>query len=318
MEQIASTYIPLASAIVSVVFAVLVLKRYSERGGQHNLFWGIGMIFYAIGGFTEAYYGAFGFQIIVYKLWYLCGAILVAAWLGQGTVFLLWKNKSWDKVSASIFIGVVIFIATIVSGLMTLTTNQVQNVLDNEIEKLPVIIGVLFFGISIVIGFWLVYKFIFTIFENRSWANFSLYTLIIASVISTILIIFATVTPEALDGFELTARGVLPKYMRNQTPFYNIYGTLFLVGGAIYSAWIFYKKRIFLHRVIGNILIAIGALAPAIGGTLNRAGAVPYALYIGELIGAILLFAGFLRATTPMGEDTVELAESAEIGRAHV
>lgn len=237
MEQIASTYIPLASAIVSVVFAVLVLKRYSERGGQHNLFWGIGMIFYAIGGFAEAYYGAFGFQIIVYKLWYLCGAILVAAWLGQGTVSLLWKNKTWAKVS--------------------------------------------------------------------------LYILIIASIISTFLIIFATTTPEALDGFELTARGVLPKYMRLQTPFYNIYGTLFLVGGAIYSAWIFYKKRIFLHRVIGNILIAIGALAPAIGGTLNRAGAVPYALYIGELIGAILLFAGFLRATTPMGEDTVELAESA-------
>jgi hypothetical protein len=29
---------------------------------------------------------------------------------------------------------------------------------------------------------------------------------------------------------------------------------------------------------------------------------VPAALYIGELIGAVLMFIGFRRATTPMGE----------------
>ncbi len=87
--------------------------------------------------------------------------------------------------------------------------------------------------------------------------------------------------------------------MRTLTPFFNLYGTLLLVGGAAYSAWIFWRKRILLHRVIGNVLIAIGALLPAFGGVFSRLG-IGGALYISELLGAILLFAGFLRATTPM------------------
>ena len=51
------------------------------------------MIFYGIGGFCEAYYGAFGWNDLAFRLWYLFGAILVAAWLGQGTVYLLVKSR---------------------------------------------------------------------------------------------------------------------------------------------------------------------------------------------------------------------------------
>jgi hypothetical protein len=38
---------------------------------------------------------------------------------------------------------------------------------------------------------------------------------------------------------------------------------------------------------------------PAIGGSLSRIGATEF-LYISELLGAFLMFIGFLRATTPM------------------
>jgi hypothetical protein len=71
------------------------------------------------------------------------------------------------------------------------------------------------------------------------------------------------------------------------------------VGGAAWSAWIFWRKRILLHRVIGNVLIATGALLPAFGGTFSRLG-IGGALYLSELLGAVLLFAGFMRAITPM------------------
>ncbi len=87
--------------------------------------------------------------------------------------------------------------------------------------------------------------------------------------------------------------------VRSLTPFFNVYGTVTLVGGAMYSAYIFWRKRVLLHRVIGNILIAAGALLPAFGGTFSRFG-IGGALYISELLGAILMFAGFIRATTPM------------------
>jgi hypothetical protein len=77
----------------------------------------------------------------------------------------------------------------------------------------------------------------------------------------------------------------------------NIYGTLALVGGAIYSAYIFWRKRVLFHRMIGNILIAAGALAPAMGGSFIKTG-LPDWMYLTELVGAMLMYIGFLQTTT--------------------
>jgi hypothetical protein len=82
----------------------------------------------------------------------------------------------------------------------------------------------------------------------------------------------------------------------------NVYGTVTLVGGALYSAWIFWRKRILPHRVQSNVLIAIGALLPAIGGSLLKLGAargVPF--YVLELTGVVIIFIGFLRTNEVFG-----------------
>ena len=76
----------------------------------------------------------------------------------------------------------------------------------------------------------------------------------------------------------------------------NIYGTLALVGGAIYSGFLFWRKRVLLNRVIGNILIAAGALSPAMAGSFIKAGLVDV-LYISEFIGVVLMYLGFVLAT---------------------
>jgi len=230
--------LPFTSFIVSSIFAVLVFRRYLVRRGPHLLLWGFGMVFYAIGGFCEAYYGALGWNSLVFRLWYLFGAILVAAWLGQGTVYLLAK---------------------------------------------------------------------------RRWANISMALLALASLYAVLRVLTAELDPALMTaslhtGSELSGHAIVSSGVRTLTPFFNLYGTVTLVGGAAYSAWIFWRKRILLHRTIGNILIAVGALLPAFGGTFSRMG-VPSALYLGELLGAVLLFAGFIRATTPM-RSTQETAEA--------
>jgi hypothetical protein len=74
---------------------------------------------------------------------------------------------------------------------------------------------------------------------------------------------------------------------------------LTLVGGAVWSAWVFWRKRVLLHRAIGNVLIAVGAMLPALGGGFSRFG-LSGALYLCEFLGAILMFIGFLRAITPI------------------
>ncbi|MFC1936872.1 hypothetical protein ACFLYP_04325 [Chloroflexota bacterium] len=232
-----NTYLPFISSAVSLVFAFFVFKRYATRKTAHLMLWGIGLIFYAIGGFCEGYYGAIGWNPLVFRLWYLFGAILVAAWLGQGTVYLLAKRK---------------------------------------------------------------------------WANALMILLVLGSLFGAFKVFTAELNPALMTesvhtGSELSGDAIVTDGVRGLTPLFNIYGTVSLVGGALYSSWIFFRKRVLLHRVIGNIIIAVGALSPAFGGTLSRMG-VPSALYISELLGAVLMFIGFWRATTPIAETAAEPA----------
>ena len=63
---------------------------------------------------------------------------------------------------------------------------------------------------------------------------------------------------------------------------------------------IFWRKRVLLHRAIGNVLIAVGAILPAFGGAFSRLG-IGGALYLSEVLDALLLLVGFWRAVTPIG-----------------
>ncbi len=230
--SVVNTWLPLVSCAISFVFAFFVFKRYIARKGRHLLLWGIGMVFYGIGGFCEWYHGFLGWSALIFRLWYLFGAILVAAWLGQGTVYLL---------------------------------------------------------------------------TRRRWANALMVLLALASLYGLVRVFAARLDPSLMTssvhtGTELSGHAIVTPGVRVLTPFFNLYGTVTLVGGAAWSAWIFWRKRILLHRTIGNILIAAGATLPALGGTFSRMG-VSGALYVGELLGAVLMFLGFLRATTPMGPE---------------
>jgi len=231
-----STLLPLASSILSFVFAAAVFQRYLSRSGHHHLLvWGIGMVFYGIGGASEVFTGAFGFNPVVLKIWYLFGAILVAAWLGQGTVFLLARDQ---------------------------------------------------------------------------WVRITTIVLIIASVFATLAVIIASVDPNYQTGAELTGKAFTTTWVRMLTPFFNIYGTVTLTGGALYSAWLFWRKRVLPNRMVGNILIAAGAMAPAFGGALNRFG-LP-GLYIGEFIGVFLMYIGFLQATAAATQPAAAVSPAAE------
>lgn len=86
--------------------------------------------------------------------------------------------------------------------------------------------------------------------------------------------------------------------VRLTTPFFNIYGLVTLVGGALWSAYLFWRKRVLPNRVIANVLIAAGALSIGFASTLTRLGNGNY-LYLGELVAALLMFAGFLLAARP-------------------
>lgn len=77
------------------------------------------------------------------------------------------------------------------------------------------------------------------------------------------------------------------------TPFLNIYGFLWLNGGALYSAVQLARKRMEKHRVTANVLIAAGGTLVGIISTLNRFGHHEFQ-YPGEMVGIALMFWGFM------------------------
>jgi len=97
----------------------------------------------------------------------------------------------------------------------------------------------------------------------------------------------ARVEPHRLSGRVLTW-----SWVRAFSPFINSYALVMLAGGAALSARRYARGGIARNKVTGNVAIAVGALLPGIGGTATRFGHVEV-LYVTELLGLVLIYAGF-------------------------
>jgi len=261
-------FLPFVSTAIMLYFTVFVLQRYYVRRAPHFLFWGIGLAMFGAGSFAEAYL-ALAWNRWVFFVWYLFGAALNAAWIGHGTLSLL-VRKRWVKV-----VTVILILGSLFAGYLML---QAMPNLDEGIFTTAKPISeqygtkVLDPGQAVPAG---------------------------AQTITT-----------TYRGEQVTAvRGLLPlgSPVRLTTPFFNIYGLLTLVGGAIWSAYLFWRKRVLPNRVIGNVLIAAGALLIGSASTLTRLGYGQF-LYLGELLSAILMFAGFRFAARPQPDEVAQPA----------
>src|SRR5260221_9632991 len=70
-------------------------------------------------------------------------------------------------------------------------------------------------------------------------------------------------------------------------------GSIVLVGGALWSAWVFFRKRHNGRRAIANVIIAVGVFVVAAGGTAAFTGLGGVLEYT-NLAGLAVIFAGFL------------------------
>lgn len=72
-------------------------------------------------------------------------------------------------------------------------------------------------------------------------------------------------------------------------------GSLVLIGGALWSAWAFLRRRDQGRRALANAVIAVGVFIAAAGGTVAFTGASGI-LEFTNLIGVSVMFVGFLLA----------------------
>jgi hypothetical protein len=227
MEITPAFVLSVISAMTSATFSFIVLRRWYEKRRPHLLAWGIGLLMYFLGTFSQVVL-SLTWSPFFFGLWYWSGALMVAPWLGQGTAYLLIRRGSIAKN---------IQMALLLVAVMTLP--------------------------------WAIF---FTPMDSTKWY-----------VGADMTVIFRDIMGEG--------RGI-----RFFSPIMNVWGTILLVGGALYSARLFRKKQIMRNRVVGNWLIAAGGILPAFAGALIRLGD-PSFKYLGEMFGVILIFAGFWIAT---------------------
>ena len=158
--------IPLISTVVSFVFAVTVLDQFFARRKPYQLIWAIGLLMYFISTGAEFWTEAWGLNQSVYRLWYLFGAMSVAAYLGMGTLYLL---------------------------------------------------------------------------TRRRLANTIMVILLVASLYTAFRVFTVSIDLSNLHYLSVRA---MPQEVRLMTPLFNTFGTVVLVGGAIYSAWVFRRHRV--------------------------------------------------------------------------
>ena len=211
-------FIPIATTLVSFAFAYMLWSRYlTYRSGPHLAWWAAGVTLYGVGTLTESLVTLLGWQEVVFRSWYISGALLGAAPLAQGTVYLLLRRA---------------------------TANWLAGIL------VPLILT------------------------------------------AAVCVLLTPIDYSLVETYRLSGRVMEWQWVRLFSPFINTYAFIFLVGGAVISALRYARSVETHHRAIGNLLIAIGALLPGIGGVSTRLGHTEV-LYVTELVGILLIWTGY-------------------------
>ena len=313
--------LPFLSSVVSFVFAAAVLAQWSRRHRGLQLVWAVGLLWYGISAGTEFLGSAFGWNEALYRAWYLIGAFFVAAYLGAGTIVLLARTRFGYFVAASFVFGALYAFA--IRGRYPEDTTAFGAVL----------VVCLAAAVAIAIATWRARSLV---------APLVLTVLGLGSVVAAALVLQATLdAPYALDAATGVPVGsAIPGNIRILAGPFNIIGAFALVVGAIFSAYVFMpKQRVLgrralppvvaqiygalavavnfiaslpraalalargeLHsRVPATLLIALGGFIPGVTSGLNRFG-MTWAFFLGELLGVLLIFAGFVVSTEVFGE----------------
>ena len=317
-----SATLPALTATLALVMAIALIDQWRLRRQQFQLVWALGMAFYGIAAGCEAIAAAAGWNEVLYRTWYLTGAVLTAGWLGLGTIVLLARTRFGYAVAVSIFLA----------GLFTLLTQAKYHYEGAGSTPIVYFIGAGLLALAIAVE---------TYFQDERWPLFAAIGVVGASILALALTVTATLAAPGFQVDPVTGQPVadlFPGSLRLLTPFLNITGGFALAFGALFSAYMFMPKRRVLpysidpnqpgdhflfnlfiapvaltvnfvaslpgairelvrgrlhSRVPATLLIAIGGFVASAGDTLNRFGVTgPFA--VAKFLAVVFLLAGFL------------------------
>ena len=328
----ANVFLPAVSALLCLVFFVMLLDQWRTRRRAYQAIWAAGILFFGIAVACEAVAAAAGWNEPIYRLWYLTGAVWTAGWLGLGNAFLLGRTRFGFAFALCLFLA----------GLFTFLTARRNPEIYSDASTTAMLYflfaGVLALAVSVE-----------TYFQNWRWPWMALAAVGGATVLSVVLMFLAELPAPgyALDPATGVPRAeILPPELRLLTPFMNVTGAFALILGALFSAYVFMpKKRVLPYsldpgqsgdqfmfnllispvailvnfvaslpaalmalftgrinsRVPATLLIAIGAFIPSVTDSLNRFGSTEW-FQLGKLLSVLFLLAGFLVSTETFSE----------------
>ena len=127
---------------------------------------------------------------------------------------------------------------------------------------------------------------------NKKAAHVLSAILVAIVVIASIFVLMSPIDYAAVEPERMSGKVFIWQWVRSFSPFINIYAVLFLVGGAIASAVKYFRNTGTSVRFWGNVLIAIGAILPGIGGSFTRLGYVEV-LYVTEFLGLLMIIIAY-------------------------
>lgn len=132
---------------------------------------------------------------------------------------------------------------------------------------------------------------------SRRTADRLTVALLTAVLVASVAVLLSPIVAGAVEPYRLSGRVFAWQWVRGFSPFINLYAAVFLIGGAFVSAARYWRRGDSGRRAWGNVLIAVGALLPGIGGSFTRFGHVEV-LYVTEFVGLLLIFSGYRLNTT--------------------
>lgn len=314
--------LPFCSSLLSLVFCALLFGQWRERRRSYQAVWAIGMLWYGLSAGTEFLGGAFGWSEPLYRAWYLIGAIWVAGWLGLGTVLLLGKTRFGYAFAGSLFLAGLFTALTEAkyhyagSGAAPILYFGIAAVLAVAIavdtfrggSRWPrlaavamiagtAISAVMMAAVSLPSPGWVVdpithiptgnlmpgYLRLLTPFFNITGA----FALTLGGVYST----YIFMPKRRFIRYSLSRDQSPARYLGNLlvAPIAIIVNLAGSIPGTVVAL---FAGRL-NSRVPATLLIAVGGLIPAITSGFSRFGDTS-GFFVGELLGVVFLFAGFL------------------------
>ena len=103
--QIARALLPLAAALLALLFAARLASAWLRRRAAQKLFWAVGFVCFAVAAASEALAFRHGWSVALFRLYYAAGGLLTVAYLGAGSAWLLLPRRARDVLLGALLVA---------------------------------------------------------------------------------------------------------------------------------------------------------------------------------------------------------------------